>query len=137
MYGQVNIYTDTFPAFAFKVLAAVKGIPDGNRTKFLQAKQVRFNGFAVNKTMMTAVSLSDGKIDRKGLDILHRIERNHGREMLSMGYVKLLRSVQTCSKLAGDLKEDVQYLVNYCLTQLDFSLRRLVEDQRCHRRVFG
>ena len=32
------MYTDTFSAFAFKVLAAVKGMPDSNRTKYLQEK---------------------------------------------------------------------------------------------------
>jgi len=71
-------------------LAAVKGMTDSNRTKFLQGKQVRLNGSPVNKTMMTAILLFDGKIDAHGLKILHRIERNHGREMLSTKYVSLL-----------------------------------------------
>jgi len=117
------VYTDTFSAFAYKVLAAVKGMTDSNRTKFLQGKQVRFNGSPVNKTMMTAILLFDGKIDARGLKILHRIERKHGREMLSTGYVKLLRIVQTCPKLAAGVKENVQDLVTYYLAHLDFALR--------------
>jgi hypothetical protein len=131
------VYTDTFSAFAYKVLAAVKGMTDSNRTKFLQGKQVRSNGSPVNKTMMTAILLFDGKIDARGLKILHRIERNHGREMLSTGYVKLLRIVQTCSKLAAEMKEHVQHLVTNYLARLDFALRAEMMTTKCHRRVLG
>ena len=112
------MYTDTFSAFAFKVLAAVKGMPDSNRTKYLQGKEVRFNGSPVNKTMMTAILLFDGKIDAHGLKILHPIERNHGREMLSTRNV-----VHKICKLAAEVKAHVQDLVTYYLAHLDSALR--------------
>ena len=43
--------------------------------------------------------------------------------MLPTACVKLLRVVQTCSKLAGDLVEHVEQLVNYDLTYSAFALR--------------
>ena len=51
------MYTDTFSAFAFKVLAAVKGMPDSNRTKYLQGKQVRFKGSPVSKSIRDQVNI--------------------------------------------------------------------------------
>ena len=73
--------------------------------------------------MLTAVLLFDGKIDSEGVRVLQRIECNHGRDILSAGYVKLLRMTQMCSKLAAEVSEPVPVLVKYYLTCLDWALR--------------
>ena len=78
--------TDTFPAFARKVLQAVEGVPKANQVKHLQQRMVKFNNAPVNKNMLEAVRFFEDKIDGEGSALLSSIDRLHGREVLTATY---------------------------------------------------
>jgi hypothetical protein len=106
-------------------LLALKEIGETGRLARLQAIGVRFNNQTVNKAMLMAVNAFDGKIDKHGREVLHSIERLHGRDVMTSGYYKLMRIVQLCVKEAdyGQIQEPVSFFVNFCLDYLECALR--------------
>lgn len=115
--------TDSFPAFAKKVLQALDGVEKADELKFLQDRDIRFNLALVNKGMLGAVHLFQEKIDEAGVATLLNIERAHGREVLTASYSKLMKIAQICTKEAEGFQLPVCLVINYFLLYLFWALR--------------
>jgi hypothetical protein len=91
----------------------------------LQQMGVSFNNVKLTKVMLMAVNAFDGKIDTHGRDVLHRIERLHGREVMTSGYYKLWRIIQLCQKETDCdiIQEPATFFVNFFLEYVEFALR--------------
>ena len=117
------MHTDSFPAFAMKALQAARGVPEGGRLAYLEENEVRFNGAKINRTMLTAINVFESKIDEHGRKVMGKIETLFGREVMTSGYVKLMRVVQVCSKEADTSGEPPAKFVNFFLEYLSWALR--------------
>mmetsp|Transcript_42308 Transcript_42308/g.111922 ORF Transcript_42308/g.111922 Transcript_42308/m.111922 type:complete len:135 (-) Transcript_42308:71-475(-) len=79
----------------------------------------------LNKAMLSAVNAFEGKINKHGREVVHRIERLHGRDVMTSGYFKIMRIVQLCVKEVeyGIIQEPASFFVNFFLDYLEFALR--------------
>ena len=118
-----RIMSDSFPAFAQKVLVVVPRGSETNRIQKLKDLQVRFKNAPVNKAMLSSILLFEHKIDEFCLRLLRDIERVSGRDTLSGGYSKLHRLVTVCSKEAEGTGDSVSAYVRYVLEYLRFALK--------------
>ena len=79
---------------------------DSNRLAYLTTRNIKFSGVVVNKNMLSAALLFDGKLHPDIMHILQAIEHNHGRDVFNGGYVKLKSVVAQCSKEAATVIVD-------------------------------
>ena len=115
--------SDSFPAFAQKVLCIVPKGTETNRLKKLQELGVRFKGAPVNKSMMSTILLFEDKVDDDCVEALRGIEALAGRDTLTAGYSKLNRLVTLCSKEADALSQPCSELVLYMLQYIRFAIK--------------
>lgn len=121
--GQERVLTDSFPAFAKKVLQALEGVPKTDELKFAQDRNICFNGVLMNKAMLIAAHLfTEDKINEQAAATLLQIERAHGREVLTSSYTKIVRVVQICTKEAEGFSLPVHMLINFFLSYLSWAL---------------
>ena len=68
--------------------------------------------------------MQPGTIDSHALELLRKIERDHGREAFCGGYVKIARLVQLCTETAkATLEHSSTELITYVLGAIEFALR--------------
>lgn len=67
-----------------------------------QALDIRFNGSAINKSMLQAAAAVTARVDSACKQVIQQIENKYGRDVISGGYFKILRAVQFCEKHAAD-----------------------------------
>ena len=121
---QSNLQSDSFMAFAYKALLVVKdanGVPA--KLKVLSDAGVRFNGTAINRSMMYGILLFGDKVTPAASQALRDIERAFGKDVLTGSYVKLSRLCQVCSTLSGGLNDASEHLVTYVCEFLSWALR--------------
>ena len=126
--SQEQLLTDSFPAFALKCLKVLKNdmtASDAKATKLLGDAGVTYRGSKVNRSMANAVLMfRPGTIDSHALELLRKIERDHGREAFCGGYVKIARLVQLCTEAAkATLEHSSTELITYVLGAIEFTLR--------------
>ena len=71
--------------------------------------------------MLSAILMFEQKLDDSSVKLIQDIEL-FGRDILSSGYVKLMRMVQICSKEAEACSEQPTVYINYVLDALQFYL---------------
>ena len=123
-----RVCSDSFPAFASKSLVVLEGVADKEALKWLLDGNVTFNGSKANKSMVAAILLFRDAFNPASLVLLRAMERRHGKDMLTSGYVKLARIVQLCSEHAKAISaiapmQSTSDVVLFILEYLDFALR--------------
>ena len=120
--------SDSFVAFALKALVILQHSPAAPRgtdktIKYLNQKGIRFNGTNLNRAMLTAVQAFEEKISAEGLACLHRIERRHGKDVLSNSYTKLSRVTGQGAALAEKLGQTAAPCIQWLLECLEWQLK--------------
>ena len=126
--AKERVCSDSFPAFSSKVLVVLEGVTDKEAMKYLLDENVTFNGSKANKSMVAAILLFRDAFNPASLALLRAMERRHGKDMLTSGYVKLARIVQLCSEHAKAIGaiaslQSTGDVVLFMLEYLDFALR--------------
>ena len=129
---QKNVYSDTFVAFSLKAMLVMRGAQGGcgggpatsrgAKEQLLEATKVTFNGAPVNKAMLGAISLFEQKISSRCIEAMRRIEKQHGKDVLSSSYTKLARIGGICTSLAPKLGRTVADLFDDTVESLEFAL---------------
>ena len=78
-----QIMSDSFPAFAKKVLVVVPKGSESNRIQKLKELQARYKNASLNKCMMTAILLFEHKVDDRCVGVLRDIEQLSGRDTMT------------------------------------------------------
>jgi hypothetical protein len=123
-----RVCSDSFPAFSSKALVVLECVTDKEALKYLLDGNVTFNGSKANKSMVAAILLFRDAFNPASLALLRAMERRHGKDMLTSGYVKLARIVQLCSEHAKAIGaiaalQSTSDVVLFILEYLDFALR--------------
>ena len=126
--AKERVCSDSFPAFSSKVLVVLEGVTDKEAMKYLLDGNVTFNGSKANKSMVAAILLFRDAFNSDSLALLRAMEKRHGKDMLTSGYVKLARIVQLCSEHAKAIGaiaslQSTGDVVLFMLEYLDFALR--------------
>ena len=113
-------------AFSYKALIAaqVSGTV-AQKQKALNDAGVRFNGNPINKNTMQGILLFQDKVSPAASQALREIERKFGKDVLTGGYVKLLRLCHVCERLQAMFTEShtTEQLVTYVIQFLEWGLR--------------
>ena len=119
-----TIANDSFPSFAKKCLASLETqVGDVKAALMLSNAGVTYCGSKCNKSMANAISFFRSTINEDGSRMIRRIDQEFGRTVLSIGYNKLARVVQTCTEASRALNIQASSLVVFVLGALRFALR--------------
>jgi hypothetical protein len=118
-----RLQSDSFMSFASKALLAAGDSSQTAKMKQLNAAGVRFNGAIVSKTMMAGITIFGEKMTPESMQVLRKIEKKYGRDVLTNGYAKLTRLSGICTANATGMKEECEHLVQYVLEFLWWSLK--------------
>ena len=122
--AETKVAMDSFVTFADKVwLMSGDKTPD---LQTLQSKGVRFNGGDINVTMLRTIISLKKALTPQARSVLGLLDREFGREVLSMSYNKirlLLQQVSVCSK-GGEGGDPASEVLEWVLASLWASLRR-------------
>ena len=102
MYVTAKHLSDTFVCFTEKLSKCNVPLEIGNLKQF-KALGLRFNGAAMNKTMLVAASLVVTRVSASCRSVLSAIDFKHGRDVFSTGYNKILRVIQIAEKCCEQL----------------------------------
>lgn len=94
--------TDNFLVFCEKLRATGIKVEAAQLDAFKQLG-MRYNGAAVNKTMLQAAGLVLTRLSPKCVTVLCDIEFSQGREVLTGAYNKIMRVLQQVEKMGADL----------------------------------
>ncbi len=121
--AQARLQSDSFMAFAYKALLALRDTPMTDKVKAFTNTGVRFNGSAVSKAMLSGILIFEDKVTERAAETLRSIERKFGREVLTAGYGKLVRVSGLCTSHAAGMHEKAEELLEYVLEYIRWSLK--------------
>lgn len=130
---------DTFVLFARKVgqlqqsapTASAGGAAGGGLLEWLRSQNLKYNGAVVNKTMLTSVDLLNKHLEPAAEEVLRKIERAFGTDVLATSYNKLMRLVQAAVKAAAAAGgASTQDILVFLLEVMYVTLRRGVAEPR-------
>lgn len=118
-----KMLSDSFPAFAMKVIEILKDSAEGGRMKKLSDLGIKFKGSSVSKAMLAAIHLFPDRLDEDCRHVLREIDHFAGRDALTGGYTKLQKIVSIVRVEAEKGGEDCSSLCLHVLHCLRFAIR--------------
>ena len=99
MFHNARNMVDTFPSFARKLQVALRTVSGvQKRLDYCTQKNIRFNGSAVNRNVLSGAGTYVERIDDRTHALLMSFERKFGKDVLTAKYNNLIRLLQVCQK---------------------------------------
>ena len=88
-----------------------------------QGLDICFKGLIINRSMLQAAVAVHAKLDDASRQAIYNIEKRHGPEVISGGYVKIFGVIRVCEKWAAEnfvpLPRSLQFIFEGMLFDLD------------------